>query len=194
MNLVSYQDYKSFKHFLIQGMGRSECAIFNAVVMKYLVEKFKDIWKKEIMHFELPALMELVQSVWDEKYVELDRRPSIQHAYSEFEKIGFDEDGNPDDLSPETIDVLSAVEYAVSEKYGRFDETIIYALELLSDDKDRELDEKYPDYVQSSLDNMFEYQEMRDLVFQMERAVKSIKEGSSPEYVLEIFQKNLTSL
>lgn len=89
---------------------------------------------------------------------------------------------------------LSAVEYAVSEKYGRFDETIIYVLELLSDDKDRELDEKYPDYVQSSLDNMFEYQEMRDLVFQMERAVESIKEGSSPEYVLKIFQKNLTSL
>jgi hypothetical protein len=188
MELVTYQDYKSYKHIIIQGMDRTQCALFNAVVMKYLFDKYSIEWKQDLLDTEQISLVKMVDFVWRDQYIDVNLRKDLPEDYEEFEKIGFDEDGDPDDLSPETIDVLSSVEYAVSEKYGAFQETIIYVLELLSDGVDRELNMKCPDYIYASLDNMFQYQEMRDLVSNMELAVDSIQKGRRPEYVLSLFQ------
>ncbi len=188
MELVTYQDYKSYKHIIIQGMDRTQCALFNAVVMKHLVNKHSREWKQDLLDTEQITLVNIVDFVWRNQYIDVNLRKDLPNDYEEFEKIGFDKDGDPDDLSPETIDVLSSVEYAVSEKYGAFQETIIYVLELLADGVDRELDMKYPDYIHTSLDNIFEYQEMRDLVSNIKLAVDSIQKGHRPEDVLSLFQ------
>ena len=191
MNIVSYKDYKEYKPKLYQGMSKDQCALFNAVIMKYLLEKYFKYYGEDLFSDEKKIINDLVSKIWSTRYLELNEREKTSDLIGHLDKIGMDDEGEPRDLCAETIDILSSIDYAASENNGGYETTIAYVIEILTDGIDRELDEKYPEYFETSLTQMFTYKEMQGIINIIKESIELIKDNAPPEQVLNKFYEKV---
>ncbi len=102
--------------------------------------------------------------------------------------VGMFEDGDPRDLYSETIDGLGSIELASSCLTKYDNDYVLNSAELITDGVDRELDKKYPEYSDNSLEIMFTYQEMKDALEKIENLVNKLKNGHVSRDLYKIFE------
>ena len=108
MDIFSYQDYQNHKPKIIEGMSNPDCALFNAVSSLYLFEKYQSQCREDLDNEEVTILNEVVNKLWGDEFNYPEVREGENELFSKLEIIGLDEDGDPFDLTPETICVLSS--------------------------------------------------------------------------------------
>ena len=179
MNIKSYDDYTKFIKTLIGELTKEEGCFFSAICAEYFYRKYQTWVKEDLKDSELKIVTDLLDETWK-------ALNSVDPDISKLKKIEFDcisvgmlEGDDPRDLFPETIDCLSSIELA-SSCLTKYDSNwVLNSANLITDGIDRELDEKYPDYLDNSLEIMFTYQEMKDALEKIVKLINVIKNGKS---------------
>lgn len=181
MNIVSFQDYQDFITHVVSEIDDRKRCVLSLVCAQFLCEKYALDLHEDLTENEISTSIKLLECIWDIALLKRINNEEFLELKKKFFSIGLYENDDPAfDLSSACLDALSAIELADKCQIEPSIKNVVHCIGLIIDGVDRELDEKYSNYMVNSLEKMFTYQEMKDALAKILHVIACLNTDANP--------------